>query len=169
MRPLYFYIKSSGLTFSSNSVISLNFSSTSLLNISSCFDINGLSLSWCLDYCPKENYPTNNCPPPPREFLLPKITALKDNCPSRQLPPRKIAPWLIAPWKKYPKLPHQKITLKMTASWQHPPGNCSWVKLSFGWFVKYIIPLRKTIPRNVVPRIIYIRFIFTQEWEIVVL
>ena len=42
---LYLYTKSSKLTFLSNSVISLSFSPTSLLNVTFCFEINGLSSS----------------------------------------------------------------------------------------------------------------------------
>ena len=42
--PLYLYIKSSLLTFSSKSVIFSSLSSTSLLNISFCLEINGVSL-----------------------------------------------------------------------------------------------------------------------------
>ena len=43
--PLYLQIKLSGLTFLSKRVISSSLSSASLLNISFCFEISGLSLS----------------------------------------------------------------------------------------------------------------------------
>ena len=42
--PLYLYITSSRLTFLSKSVIFSSLSSTSLLNISFCLEINGVSL-----------------------------------------------------------------------------------------------------------------------------
>ena len=41
--PLYLYIKSSLLPFLANLVISSSLSSASLLNISFCFEINGVS------------------------------------------------------------------------------------------------------------------------------
>ena len=80
-----------------------------------------------------------------------RITFHKENCPRGKLPP-----------DNYPLDDgSQKITPKIIAAWQYPSGNCLWGKLLFGWFVAYIIPPRKTAPRNIVPRINYTRYIFS--------
>ena len=42
-------------------------------------------------------------------------------------------------------------------------GNCPRGKLLFGWFVAYIIPPMKTVPRNIVSRINYTRYIFSPK------
>ena len=80
-----------------------------------------------------------------------RITFHKENCPRGKLPP-----------DNYPLDDgSQKITPKIIAAWQYPSGNCLWGKLLFGWFVAYIIPPRKTAPRNIVLRINYTLYNFS--------
>ena len=144
---------------------------------------------------PKENHPTpriidslDNCPlydcspdywPRTMDPLPPRTITSEENC------PRKIAPGLLPPPAISSedkccrvKLPlgncalddcARKITPKIIVPWQYPPRNCPRGKLSFKWFAAYIIPPRKTDPRNIIPRMNYTQYIFPQESEIVVL
>ena len=77
--------------------------------------------------------------------------------PPGQLLPRKIIPRTSAPKENCPLDDcSRKITQKIIAPWKLPRG-----KMPFGWFVAYIIPLRKTAPRNIVLRINYILYNFS--------
>ena len=78
-------------------------------------------------------YPPDNCS---REKLFPGQVSRKENCPLDDC--------------------SRKITQKIIAPWKLPQG-----KMPFGWFVAYIIPPRKTAPRNIVLRINYTLYNFS--------
>ena len=102
-------------------------------------------------------------------MIAPRIIATRtiasvDNCPLGKLSPRTIAPEEnCSPDNCPPPLDDcsRTITLKITAPWQYPPEYCRRGKLSFGWFVAYIIAPRKTAPWNIVPRTNYTQYIFS--------
>ena len=100
--------------------------------------------------CVRTTAPEENCPP---------VNCRPDNFPRGKFPLRQLtsreSSWTITPVIIAPR--------------QYPPVNCPRGKLSFRWFAVYIIPPRKTDPRNIIPRMNYTRYIFPQESEIVVL
>ena len=121
-----------------------------------CKQKQSCSTKRCPDNCPRRKFSTGWLPPgqlPPDNCLQEnchrgKLRTSPDNCPLDDCS-REIIPKIIAPWK-------------------YPPGKCP--RVPFGWFVTYIISLRKTSSsRNIFPGTNYTRFTFPQKSEIVVL
>ena len=116
-----------------------------------------------------------NCQITPRKFPpgnYPLDDCSLENCYWGNLHPGQLILRIIAPEGNCPQIidpTHncplndcsRKITPKIIVQWRYPPGNCRWGKLSFGWFVAYIIPTKKAAPRNIVPKINSTRYIFT--------
>ena len=108
--------------------------------------------------------PPGFLPPPPWKLPLrinaPQAIAPVENCPQEKMFPDNCSVYDYS-WKIISKvIAPDKIPLKI-APWQNPPENCPQGKLLFRWFVAYIRQPRKAAPRNIVPRINYIWYIFS--------